>query len=192
MLMQNTTTGATYCAPVACNVTNCTTCYQNNTCSICETGYVVNNYGMCVTSTMPDCDINWCLSCNTNSTCGLCKFGYNLQQDGLCYPNYGVVQMYSGEDPGFEYNCQSGFTGYSCQFCKSGYMVSTSYSCVEVPGFVCNVNNCTTCSNATACALCEDGFYTNSVGECVEYECSIEYCSQCSDNLTCSACLPAY
>lgn len=71
-------------------------------------------------------------------------------------------------------------------------MVSPTYACIQVPAFTCSINNCTSCSSATTCALCEDGFYANSAGECVQYECSIAFCNSCSDNITCSGCLPAY
>ena len=165
MLMRNSTSGAPYCAEVACNISNCQTCQWNNTCSQCASGFAVTNNGGCIATAAATFPLScptakWCLSCATNTTCALCAYGYNLQANGLCYPNFGVMSLQEQ----VETNCQSAFTGYMCQLCKSGYIISPTYACVPAPTFNCSLANCSVCATASTCALCDSGFYTNAAG----------------------------
>lgn len=132
ILQINNTSSVPYCQQVTCSVGNCTTCYQNNTCSICNSGYYVTANGTCSPGSQYQCPTG-CISCasSTSSVCNLCAYGYNLQ-NGACFPNNGNEVT----------NCQAYFSGYTCQLCKSTYMVNIAYQCVSAPTFSCTLANC--------------------------------------------------
>lgn len=184
LLQINMTTSTPYCQQVTCTLSNCQTCYQNNMCSVCSSGYYVASNGTCIQGTNPNTCTPGCLSCNSTA-CQLCNFGYNLQ-NGACFPNNGMSTNLA--------NCQSAFTGFTCQLCKATYMVNIAYQCVSNPAFVCNsVDNCAQCTQSgttITCTACQSGFQLNA-GACVTQSCNIQNCQTCNGQ-ACQTCLNGY
>lgn len=178
ILQINSLTMQPYCQQVNCTVANCANCYQNNVCASCSQGFYLGPTGTCLSGTAPvTCSAN-CAACSSGTNCTMCNFGFYLQNGG-CFSNTGTLVT----------NCQSGFTGYTCQLCNNNFVVNPSYQCVANPGFNCMVANCAICANAaTTCDLCLPGYFINGA-DCTQLTCNINGCQTCLDSTHCNTCL---
>lgn len=75
------------CTKIPCSIGNCTYCFQNTVCIVCNVGYnLVNN--VCTQYTVPsNCTATNCVACNVNGTCTACLNGY-LLYNGACVCNF--------------------------------------------------------------------------------------------------------
>ncbi len=183
ILTFNSMTSQSTCTQVNCTIPNCANCYQNNLCSACNSGFYIGTNGQCLSGTapLPSCS-NGCLACN-GTVCSICKFGYNLQ-NGACFFNNGNGSTVA--------NCQNAYNPVACQLCKTGFVVSPSYQCINSPTFNCQVGNCSICgTSANTCQTCEIGYYLNG-GTCTVLQCSITNCLTCTDANNCQTCIEGY
>ena len=71
LLNINSTTGMTYCTPVACDVENCTYCIAPGQCEQCIANNHLTFEGTCVHNTIftrpANCNMTGCLTCKTQS-----------------------------------------------------------------------------------------------------------------------------
>lgn len=181
VLQINSLSGLPYCQQLNCTTPNCATCYQNNMCTTCSSGFYLGPAGTCLAGTNPVTCSSGCAACSSATNCTICNFGLNLQ-NGACFSNTGTLTK----------NCQSGFSGYTCQLCAASYVVNPSYQCVANPGFNCQVDNCAICSNANnQCMTCLTGYFLNGA-TCSQLTCNINGCSACLDTTHCNTCLTGF
>ena len=69
----------------SCNVTNCWSCEQSNSCSQCLSGYYKNTNGGC---TKLACNVSNCALCSSSTTCSSCSTGYQLTNNTCIFKTY--------------------------------------------------------------------------------------------------------
>ena len=185
ILQFNSSSSQPFCQSVVCNVANCANCYQTNICATCFSGFYVSTTGTCTLGNSPNtCSAN-CLACNSTQ-CLLCPIGYNLLNGG-CFPNNGITIATTG-------NCQSAFSGFTCQLCVPNYYVNTAYQCVASHTFNCQITNCAVCTMSNGQEACTECLPTYQLqgNTCTQRTCTISNCQICANNATCSNCLPEF
>jgi len=146
---------------VSCSnlISNCQTCSQNNTCTICNTGFNLNVMGTCddKRSVVPaqggsfsnggsfaQCQLFASVSMGTSGdtfglgiVCSSCAQGSRLS-GGACIPCPSSS------------NCNTCDNSGNCLSCSSGYFLGNNV-CTSCP------TNCNICTNATTCVTCQKG-----------------------------------
>lgn len=76
--------GATpQCTQLPCSIANCSYCYMNDLCVLCNQGFTLVN-GICTAYTVPStCTTQYCTACNSSNVCTSCLNGYILY-NGQC------------------------------------------------------------------------------------------------------------
>lgn len=157
---------------------NCQVCSNQSTCVTCNSGYTLNNNGVCTL-----CQITGCVTCNQQNVCAGCSSGYTLTQNGFCI-SCSVA------------NCQKCSSANYCQTCNSvnGTQLTPSPnggSCFSCNTSRTNMGNCLSCNATDSCGLCQNGYQLyipqNSTGVCIQ--CNIPNCQSCGLNGTTVVCL---
>jgi hypothetical protein len=87
LLTLNNSTGAFFCNQLSCP-SNCALCYQNNSCTTCNTSFTLTMTGQCTTNSSQGSPAPLTLNClwaYSNTNCSLCAYGTTLKS-GYCYP----------------------------------------------------------------------------------------------------------
>ncbi|CAG9336157.1 unnamed protein product [Blepharisma stoltei] len=180
--------------------TGCTACSTDAKCTSCSAGYIVNEGGLCSTSSLSHCDIvkntdpTYCKKCSTGyvsngvggciqsqlmhcdvasdaTTCTTCSSGAAVGC-GSCYPINSVP------------DCACASQGGSvCKKCNDGYKLNAD-SCSPV----CS-SNCVTCSSKDVCTQCNSGYflYDESVTKTSCVSCA-DSCNSCTTSPICFEC----
>lgn len=166
-----------------CNVqiTDCTTCTDQNFCATCDDGYYLNNVlsgGTIVGKNCPACStvLTNCIKCSDSSTCTLCNSGYKLNTSTKkcdCDPTYNSLPY-----------CLTCTTPTQCSSCTTNayFLNSTTLQCQPCPGIH---SSCLTCSSELLCTSCSTNYvvFTLSPTQKTCKLCSIQIlnCTTCTD-----------
>ena len=103
-----------------CNRTN----EEGNRCEICNNGYTLNDFGLCVNE-------EYCIEKNENGLCQKClKFGFDDDEASLCLNNYfGCIEIY-GNNKCIE--CNNILDFYNCSKCEDSYKIDENGLCEEI------------------------------------------------------------
>ena len=162
--------------------TPCNTCSSANVCSDCLEDLELNDSYECVY-----CDVNNCAACSDDFECKQCDNNYYSQSDSLCTacPD---LSTYNN-------------TSFSCDCKENSYLNETSLPTIECicdSGYgydsgnnncsLCSQSNCTTCTaDYTICEACDDTFYLNDLGQCIDCP---GQCESCLNETNCIDCIP--
>ena len=143
--------------------------FELNTCNCLFCKY--EHYFVNISKKCESCNGN-CANCiETSTKCTSC-WGENFLYNYTCY---------TCEDNS---KCESFFDGgCECEKCKDGFY-NLNHQCKSC------VNNCKTCSNSSECEICQDNYFLDSKGQCIE--CPTTCATKKSDNCQCETCIEGY
>lgn len=151
---------------------NCEECEGKPTCISCNSGYGVNENGLCSPCALQNCSI-----CSKNyKTCNWCEVS-------LIYDPIKNVCSLNCSDS----NCLSCIheNGTICSECATGFYLS-DHQCIK-----CSDPNCIDCNSDDVCIECPDDYVIQN-GKCAK--CIAENCFKCLEGQSnaCDVCNPGY
>ncbi|KAL7718273.1 hypothetical protein QTN25_004567 [Entamoeba marina] len=156
----------TACVTCITDSNHCTTCSADDTCTYCETGYIINS-GNC------DACSSHCLVCSAADTCTTCEDGYVINDDNECEAC-----------PSNCVQCDKSDTA-KCEVCADGYFITEEYTCSACSS-KCQTDILTTTST-TDDYTCNDAEYTcyvNQENHCARLSSDGSKCIQCESPYT--------
>ena len=178
----------------SCEVQGCGVCETSDTCDTCLYTYELTSDKQCDKISCVDN----CLICFESDTCFLCSIGFYLNTDNQCAPLSDDASNCSSIDKCIYCYEQSGTL--ICPVCSFGFTPSSDLQSCQPQD--CVTPNCAMCVPSAGhlsgklCAVCEQGYYTNSYFQCVQYQpaadlptCDVYNCLYCSEDNHCSLCL---
>lgn len=123
-------------------------------CQICQSGYIVNTYGKCVSNSGFNgmCNISNCNICTNSTSCGTCASGYQLSAAAP----FTCVSL-----PCTLIGCQVCASSTTCSSCSYGYILNTTSNQCMIATSACSITNCISCLNAgngQSCSACSAGY----------------------------------
>jgi len=186
---------------------DCKYCPSKSVCEECYPGTHLNE-----TTFACDKCIEGCAKCENQLTCKECKPGFYLTYDNICSACKGNEVAVCNPPPMDSYgryidnsdtatvacnsyvfttdtcipvaNCMTPSSPNKCQQCKSGFYLTSTYTCSPC------MKNCAVCRTSAECRECVDKYYLT--GEPPKCESCKEGCAKCSSATVCTACDRAY
>ena len=184
---------------LACPLT-CQRCSDENTCSLCKSGYTLTTDNKCAQS-LPNCNI---ILGNDTTKCSSCNYGYGFTEDFFCAPEIPYCSTIGREIPS---ECKVCFEGYgfdmkktcqkctpSCKFCSDSSEVCLTcfdgYYLIYDVCLSCD-SKCAACTDGETCTKCADGYYMEDT-KCVKCGSEGSQCQTCPTEGKCTQCSFGY
>ena len=147
-----------YCYPtitLTASDVNCMIKMSSSSCQICTTGYIVNQFGQCVSNNgyTGACNISNCIVCTNSTSCASCANGYQIS---------GTTLLTCILLPCNLAGCQACTNSTACAVCQFGYLLNTVTNLCQMATSACSgIANCVSCLNQAkgqSCSLCSPGY----------------------------------